>query len=244
VVVVVNLEGGNDGLNTVIPTTGAAYTRYRELRPLLGYDAAAILPLSGVADFGLNPAMGAFQTLWGVGKLAIVNGVSVPTTATGLFDHEAQQYTFQSCDITRSTLNGPPTGWLGRYLDGVGPTQIAPGIDLGGGRLMLMGQTHTPLSIFSINDLDLNISSEHTLRRQRYENIMAIAGADPVAERNRQLRLQNLATFELASAATAGYVAMVPEHLPGPNPARGGQAHQRQPGGPGGCRGHRGLRQP
>jgi uncharacterized protein (DUF1501 family) len=105
-------------------------------------------------------------------------------------------------------MSGAPTGWLGRYLDGVGPTQITPGIDLGGGRLMLVGQTHTPLSIFSINDLDLDISSEFTLRRQRYENIMAITNADPVAERNRQLRLQNLATFELASAATAGYVAM------------------------------------
>ncbi|HVQ28704.1 MAG TPA: twin-arginine translocation signal domain-containing protein, partial [Vicinamibacteria bacterium] len=49
IIVVVNLFGGNDGLNTVIPLT--EYARYRQMRPHLGHERASILPLSGQPDF-------------------------------------------------------------------------------------------------------------------------------------------------------------------------------------------------
>src|SRR5262245_38071775 len=55
VVVIINLEGGNDGLNTVIPIT--QYNRYRELRPLVSFDQSQLLSLSGQPDFALNPGL-------------------------------------------------------------------------------------------------------------------------------------------------------------------------------------------
>jgi uncharacterized protein (DUF1501 family) len=205
VVVIVNLFGGNDGLATVIPRTGTAYDLYRNtLRPTIGYDQGQLLPLTGVPDLGLNPALGSFQALFDQGRLAIINGVSVPQNATGLFDHEAGQYTYQSCDTVRSETTGLPTGWLGRYLDSVGATQVSPGIDLGGGRLALVGQTRAPVSIGSLRDFQLEVSSR---LRLRYTNIMNASPPGGVAGRHRDVRLENLAQAELIRTATASYQA-------------------------------------
>lgn len=208
VVVVVNLFGGNDGLNTVIPLN--QYNRYRQLRAVVGFDQAGILPLNGMPDFGLNPGMTSFQGLWNSGKLAIINGVGVPHEATGLFDHSAGQYEFQTCDIVRSVVGSPPTGWLGRYLDNVTPGQITPGIDLGGGRLILTGNSLAPITINSIDSFSLQTSFDGDARVASYRNVMGIPNTESaVAERNRQLRLQSLDQSEIIRNATANYVPAV-----------------------------------
>src|SRR5262245_34357805 len=174
IVVVVNLFGGNDGLNTIIPLQAAQYNKYRALRPTLRYDLPQLLTLNGQPDFGLNPAMTGFQSLFNQGKLAILNGVSVPDSAVGLFDHETGQYEFQSCDLYRSVTSAP-TGWLGRFLDTITPGQVSPGIDLGGGRLMLTGNTSAPVSINSVNNFKLQVTQyDTTKRRAAYASAMAI----------------------------------------------------------------------
>ena len=126
VLVVVNLFGGNDGVNTVIPLSQSQYDRYRALRPTLAFQNDAVLSLAGVPDFGLNPGMTALRDLYGQGKVAIINGVGVPPTATGLFDHSAGQYEFQSCDIVGSSAAAVPSGWVGRYLDTVEENEVTP----------------------------------------------------------------------------------------------------------------------
>src|SRR5262249_47890951 len=77
VLIVVNLEGGNDGLNTLIPIAPAAqYNRYMDLRGLvdpgtgqkLGYDTSDpnvhLVSLAGNSNLALAPGMDAFGTLW------------------------------------------------------------------------------------------------------------------------------------------------------------------------------------
>ena len=211
ILVVVNLYGGNDGLNTVIPCTGAAYTRYRQLRPHLRYDQDELLPLAGEPDFSLAPGMTALQGLFGQGKVAILNGVSVPESASDLFSHEAGQYEFQSCDVARSVTNGPPTGWVGRFLDTVEPGPVTPGIDFGGGRLLLTGSSHQPVSINSIRRFRLQVSGfDRTNRRAAYTSLMnAPAAAEGVAETSRLYRLQAVQQSDLIQSATAGYVPSV-----------------------------------
>lgn len=202
-VVIVNLYGGNDGLNTVIPLN--QYTRYRQLRAAIGFEQASVLQLSGQPDFGLNPGMTGFQNLWNAGKLAVINGVGVPQEASGLFDHSAGQYEFQTCDIVRSVAS-VPTGWLGRYLDNVTPGQITPGIDLGGGRLILTGNSLIPITINSIDSFALQTSFDEDARTAAYRNIMSTPNSESsVAERNRQLRLQALDQSEIIRNATASY---------------------------------------
>jgi uncharacterized protein (DUF1501 family) len=205
VLVVVNLFGGNDGLNTVVPLD--QYDRYRQMRRTLRFDASELLALPGVPDLALNPGLAAIRDLYAQGKVAILNGVGVPQQATGLFDHSAQQYEFQTCDIVRASSVLPPTGWLGRFLDGVAPAVAAPGIDMGGGRLMLTGSSFDPLTIYSIDDLQLDLRFDSQDRGAAYANIMAVPAEEAVGERNRELRNEGLAQAAAIRAATQGYVA-------------------------------------
>jgi uncharacterized protein (DUF1501 family) len=207
-IVVVNLFGGNDGLNTVVPLD--QYDRYRRLRPTLRHDRDELLSLAGVPDLALNPGMTAIRDLFDRGKVAILNGVGVPDTANGLFDHSAQQYELQTCDITRAATALPPTGWLGRFLDGVTQDLVAPGIDMGGGRLMLTGASFDPLSIDSIDELTLELLFDEDERMSAYRSVLALPHAESaVGERNRELRVEALAQGGTIQNAVSGYVPAV-----------------------------------
>lgn len=106
VVVVIQLSGGNDGLNTVIPVRNDIY--YKE-RPRLGIAKDKALLLTDEA--GLNPALQAFKGLYDEGNLSILNNVGYPNP---------DRSHFRSMDIWHSASNSNEyvnTGWLGRYLD-------------------------------------------------------------------------------------------------------------------------------
>lgn len=101
---IVQLAGGNDGLNTLVPYRDPAYTK---LRPSLGVAAGSVVPLND--DFGLHPKLAALKPLWDSKKLSIVHGVGYPEPN---FSH------FQSMLIWQSGGPGAAAGdgWLGSYL--------------------------------------------------------------------------------------------------------------------------------
>lgn len=106
VMVVLQLSGGNDGLNTVVPVRNDIY--YRE-RPRIGItkDKAVLL----TDEVGLNPALQSFKGLYDDGSLAILNSVGYPNP---------DRSHFRSMDIWQSASDSKEyitTGWLGRYLD-------------------------------------------------------------------------------------------------------------------------------
>lgn len=205
VLVIVNLYGGNDGLNTVIPLD--QYDRYRELREALRLEPSEILSVPGNPDIGLHPALGKLRDLFASDRVAILNGVSVPESATGLFDHDAGQFEFQTTDIQRSGLT-VPTGWLGRYLDGLPASVVTPGIDLGGGQLILTGHTHNPMAIDSIDQLGLDLTFDSDARRVAYRKIMKVSAAEsPAGEYNRIVRGKALDQSAAVIAATSSYVS-------------------------------------
>ncbi len=106
VVIVLQLSGGNDGLNTVIPIRNDIY--YKQ-RPRLGIAKTKALGLTD--DAGLHPALTAFKELYDDGSLAIMNNVGYPNP---------DRSHFRSMDIwhTASQSNEYWTnGWVGRYLD-------------------------------------------------------------------------------------------------------------------------------
>ncbi len=106
VIVVLQMSGGNDGLNTVIPVGNDIYHRSR---PGLGIAKDKALILTDKA--ALNPALTAFKNLYDDGGLAILNNVGYPAP---------DRSHFRSMDIwqTGSASNEIiTTGWLGRYLD-------------------------------------------------------------------------------------------------------------------------------
>lgn len=117
ILVVIQLSGGNDGLNMVIPIdqySGLSYMRSNIMIP-----ENQVLPLTGTKVTGLHPSMKGLQTTFGEGKVRILQSVGYPDfnfshfTATDIWQ-EALQNTQQ----TDSGIPGvPTTGWLGRFLD-------------------------------------------------------------------------------------------------------------------------------
>src|SRR5688572_9793266 len=80
ILVVVELTGGNDGLNTVVPFKDPQYTK---LRPTLKIDPSAVRKLND--DVGLHPAMAGFADLYQAGQLCVVQGVGYPNPTQSHF---------------------------------------------------------------------------------------------------------------------------------------------------------------
>ena len=76
VLVIVQLAGGNDGLNTVIPVS--QYSAYFNARSNVAIPQNRVLPISGVSGTGLHPAMTGLQSLFSEGKAKLVQAVGYP----------------------------------------------------------------------------------------------------------------------------------------------------------------------
>lgn len=113
VLVVVQMGGGNDGLNTLVPYSDDAYHR---VRPAIGIAENAVLRIDD--RIGLNPVMTALNELYKEGRIAIVQGVGYPNPNRSHF--EATQIW-----ETASPDHPVATGWLGRYLDRTIPANAA-----------------------------------------------------------------------------------------------------------------------
>jgi uncharacterized protein (DUF1501 family) len=106
VVVVLQLSGGNDGLNTVIPVRNDIYY---SSRPKLGIEKAKALSLT--SEVGLHPELTAFADAFNDGSMGILNNVGYPNP---------DRSHFRSMDIWQSGSQSNEyvsSGWLGRYLD-------------------------------------------------------------------------------------------------------------------------------
>lgn len=104
--VVIQLSGGNDGLNTVIPYQNDIYYNSR---PQIGIPKKEVLQLTD--NGGLHPVMKHFEALFKAGDICIVNNVGYPN---------AERSHFRSMDIWHTASNANEywqTGWLGRWLD-------------------------------------------------------------------------------------------------------------------------------
>jgi uncharacterized protein (DUF1501 family) len=108
VLIIVNLQGGNDGLNTVVPFAHQEYYKYR---PSLAIPANDVVRLND--EVGFNPALRPLKPLVDAGALAVIQGVGYPQP-----DHSH----FRSTEIwqTAQPEGYASTGWLGRYLDTAG----------------------------------------------------------------------------------------------------------------------------
>lgn len=105
ILILVQMSGGNDGLNTVIPYADPAYLK---LRPSIGIKPDAVVKLND--KFGLNPNLGPLEQLYKDGHMAIVQGVGYPNP---------NRSHFRSLEIwqTAEPKKVKDTGWIGRYLD-------------------------------------------------------------------------------------------------------------------------------
>ena len=140
ILVVVQLTGGNDYLNTVIPYTDG---RYHDSRPSVGIPADEVLTIDG--RLGLNPALAEIKSLYDAGKVAIINGVGYPTP---------NRSHFRSMDIwhTCEPEKVGTEGWLGRVIRDLDPNSenVLTGVNFGRGLPRAMALTGVPVASVAV----------------------------------------------------------------------------------------------
>lgn len=149
VLVVLEMAGGNDALNTLVPGVGA----YHDARPELALGDGELVTLDAT-DLRLHPALGGLVPFWDARTMSAVAGVAMP---------QQSRSHFKAMDTWWSGVAGAPsqTGWLGRWLDlsldaernGVDDPLRA--IALGGGSPALVGAATMATAIRNPADFNL-----------------------------------------------------------------------------------------
>jgi uncharacterized protein (DUF1501 family) len=168
ILVILELEGGNDGLNTVIPY---ADDEYYKARPGIAISRESVLRLND--SLGLHPQLAGLRELFDDGMLAIVQGVGYP---------QQDRSHFRSMDIWQSAsldAAAPDRGWLGRALDHEANRQSAdaPALAIGLQRLPL-ALTAADVNVPAIANIDgfrLNAGGDDPAGRKRRDLMRQLA---------------------------------------------------------------------
>ncbi|HEY7330714.1 MAG TPA: DUF1501 domain-containing protein [Gemmataceae bacterium] len=149
VLVVIQLDGGNDGINTVVPFQDEGYAKYRKSLRLAPGDLIKIND-----RVGLHPALRATRRLLDSGRLAIVQGVGYPNPNRSHFESMAIWHT------ARLKPAKDNSGWLGHALDGAhAPADGSPDsalIGLGSPPQALRGERSLCAALAHLDDLVLS----------------------------------------------------------------------------------------
>jgi uncharacterized protein (DUF1501 family) len=130
VLIVLQLSGGNDGLNTLVPYEDDVYARSR---PTLRMKPSEVHKIGG--DLGFHPKMPKFERLLKDGDLSVVQGVGYPNNNR---NHPGAMRDWHTAAPGEGNVQ---TGWLGRAVDHAGKTNYVPG--------MFVGPIATPFAMHS-----------------------------------------------------------------------------------------------
>ncbi len=122
-IVMIQLNGGNDCLNTVIPYNSGLYYDYR---PNVSIPQEDVLPID--VNFGFHPSMDPMRQLWDEGKVAVINGIGYPNPNRSHFRSMDVWHTAEAVEIGKD-------GWLGRAIRELDPQgeNVLTGINFGRG---------------------------------------------------------------------------------------------------------------
>ena len=207
--IVIQLSGGNDYLNTVIPYSEGKYYDYRST---VNIPQNKVIPID--AHYGFNPSMGPVKSLWDDGKVAIINGSGY---------QNPNRSHFRSMDIwhTAEPDSIGKEGWLGRAIRDIDPQgeNVLTGINFGRGLPRAMACPG--VSVASVGDLDTyglfpDVKDEE-LRMFTLEAFSKMyggaAGRDPVMELLGQTGQDALQGADILRTAPAMYSSSV-EYAP------------------------------
>ncbi|MEE8290354.1 MAG: DUF1501 domain-containing protein [Candidatus Tectomicrobia bacterium] len=205
VLVVLQLSGGNDYLNTVIPYNDPLY---RDYRPTVGIPDDQILPLDG--EVGLHPSMGPIQHMYNQGKVAIIHGVGYPNSVRSHF---------RSMDIWHTCE--PDTmgteGWLGLATRELDPHKenIVTAVSFGPSMFRALVAPGVPVAC--VDDLEtyglltgIAAPQQRTKILDRFAHIYApMIGTDEVMTYLGQTGLEAMQGADILKVAPAGYTSTV-----------------------------------
>ena len=140
--VVIELAGGNDALNTVIPYNNGLYY---EFRPTIGIPQEEVLKIDD--HLGFNPNMGPIKDLWDEGNLAVINGIGYPNPNRSHFRSRDVWYTAEPEKVGVE-------GWLGAAIRDLDPKaeNVLTGVNLGRG--LPMGLVCRGVPVASVGNLE------------------------------------------------------------------------------------------
>lgn len=117
ILILIRLNGGNDGLSTVIPIQ--QYDTYANQRPNIYIPESKILKLTD--DFGIPTYMDALEPLWGEGQFKAVHGVGYQNQS---LSHFTGSDIYANTDLTSTGFTGLNTGWMGRHFEDLYPDYL------------------------------------------------------------------------------------------------------------------------
>ncbi len=205
VLVVLQLTGGNDYLNTVVPYTDS---RYYDYRPTVRIHEDQVLRLDD--EVGLHPSMGPIEQMYAQGDVAIVHGVG--------YQNSPRSH-FRSMDIWHTCE--PDTlgteGWLGRVVRELDPNKenVVTAVSMGPSLFRALALPGVPVAC--VDDLDnygllTTISDERRREKllERYKRLYAPAiGSGPVMDFLGRTGLESLQGADILSVAPERYTSSV-----------------------------------
>jgi len=117
ILILIRLNGGNDGLSTVIPIQ--QYDAYANARPNIYIPESKVLKLTN--DFGVPTYMSALESLWGEGQFKAVHGVGYENQN---MSHFTGADIFANTDLETTGFSGARTGWMGRHFEELYPDYL------------------------------------------------------------------------------------------------------------------------
>lgn len=188
ILLVIEMTGGNDGLNTVAPY---ADDLYHKLRPTLGFRKTQVLPLD---DYhGLHQRMNGFKTMYDAKTLAVIQGVGYPNP---------DRSHFESMDIWQlgDPKRAQTQGWLARSIPTMTVSEAGvPGMYLGEGRLpvALQGTDGGVISLRDRKSFNLQLTGPNSAQKER-KSLLEDLNADskgPAADLAAFVRKRQLQTY-------------------------------------------------
>lgn len=179
VLVVIQLDGGNDGLNTVVPYADDAYGRARKKLRIPTKD---VLKLND--QVGLHPAMRAAKELFDDGRLSVVQGVGYPNPDRSHF-RSMKIWQTASFDDDQHDNNG----WLGRTLD--------QKTFVGKKKAIYIGQQETPVALWGRDTEAISLSREEDLHLAM-DLALSTEKADPKANLEQFVSKQMMSAYASA----------------------------------------------
>src|SRR5712692_218863 len=210
--VVLELMGGNDGLNTVVPYADNAYS---QVRSRIGIPAGSILQLDSklglngmTVNGGTKPAMGGLKALWDANRVALVEGIGYPNSS---LSHFTSRDIWHTADPTLAQRNG----WLGRFLDAyVGNNSnplVCSAVSNALPRTLLASKVSVP-SFVSIASYSYPTDGAYPGDKSNQINTFVAEGADQYEIENTVEQVSALSGVAISSSTTlqsvgSGYVA-------------------------------------
>ncbi|MFO0980244.1 MAG: DUF1501 domain-containing protein [Planctomycetota bacterium] len=206
--VIINLEGGNDGLNMLVPVS---LSRYYERRPTIAIAQDQTLPLTqgpGSVNYALHPQLGNLQALWNESRVAFINKVGYPDAD---FSHFVSEDVW-SYGLRQATGNAQ-SGWIARFADLYTASALdVVGVGMGR-RKDFLGGSLNPFIVDRLDSFDVDVDWDYQRNHYlRVETVRALLGMSKATGREGEVRAahaQALGLVDQVKAAVDSYSTTV-----------------------------------